>query len=82
MLLAEGLGFGVFVTMDKGVEYELNLGGRTIAMIIRRAKSNRLADILPLVTECLEVMRSIRFGQIVRVTRYMCPLPGPLPKTL
>jgi hypothetical protein len=54
--------------MDKGVEYEQNLGGRTIAIIILRAKSNRLADILPLVAECLEVMRSIRLGQIVRIT--------------
>jgi hypothetical protein len=46
MLLAEGHGFGVFVTMDKGVEYEQNLGGRTIAIIIRRAKSNRLLTFL------------------------------------
>jgi hypothetical protein len=46
--LAESLGFGIFVTMDKGAEYEQNLGGRTIAINILRAKSNRLADILPL----------------------------------
>jgi hypothetical protein len=46
VLLAEGLGFGVFVTIDKGVGYEQNLGGRTIAIIIRRAKSNRLLTFL------------------------------------
>src|ERR1700682_5428750 len=64
--LAKSVGFGIFVTMDKGMEYEQNLGGLTIAIIILRAKSNRLADIVPLAGECLEVMRSIRSGQIVR----------------
>jgi len=31
--LAERLGFEIFVTMDKGVEYEQNLTGRKIAII-------------------------------------------------
>jgi hypothetical protein len=31
--------------MDKGVEYEQNLTGRNIAIIILRRKSNRLGDL-------------------------------------
>ena len=50
--LAESVGFDIFVTLDKGIEYEQNLGGRTIAVVILRAKSNRLADLLPLAGEC------------------------------
>lgn len=33
--------------MDKGMEYEQNLKGRRIAMVIVRARSNRLGDLLP-----------------------------------
>ena len=40
--LADELGYEIFVTMDKGVEYEQNLQHRKLAIIILRAKSNRL----------------------------------------
>jgi predicted nuclease of predicted toxin-antitoxin system len=63
--IAEREGFEIFLTMDKGLEYEQNLVGRQIAVIILRAKSNRLVDLVPLVEACLEQMRSIRLGQIV-----------------
>ena len=46
--LAESAGFEIFVTMDKGLEYEQNLSGRSIVILILRARSNRLADLLPL----------------------------------
>jgi len=65
--IAEGRGFEIFLTMDKGLEYEQNLAGRKIAVIILRAKSNRLADLLRLVEACLTHMRSIKLGQIVRI---------------
>jgi len=62
--IAERQGFEIFVTMDKGIEYEQNLTGRQIAVMVLRAKSNRLADLAPLVDECLRQMRSIRQGHI------------------
>lgn len=65
--IAERQGFEIFLTMDKGLEYEQNLAGREIAVIILRAKSSRLVDLVPLVEACLEQMRSIKLGQIVRV---------------
>jgi hypothetical protein len=37
--LAENAGFEIFVTMDKGLGYEQNLAGRSIAILILRAKS-------------------------------------------
>ena len=40
--LAESAGFDALVTMDKGVEYKQNLANRRIAIVILRAKSNRL----------------------------------------
>jgi hypothetical protein len=51
--LAEEHGFQVFLTVDKGIEYEQNLRGRQIAIVIILAKSNRLIDMLPHVPACI-----------------------------
>src|SRR5712691_5511723 len=67
LALDEVQGFEVFLTMDKGVEYAQNLTGRRIAVVILRAASSRLVDLLPLVDSCLAKMRSIKAGQIVRI---------------
>ena len=49
------------------MEYEQNLRGLGLAIIILRAKSNQLADLLPHVSDCLEQMKSIKPGEVVRV---------------
>ena len=64
---AETAGFGVFLTVDQGIEYQQNLAGRKIAIIVFLAKSNRLKDLLPHVPECLARLETIRPGQIVRL---------------
>ena len=64
---AETAGFDVLLTVDQGIEYQQNLSGRSIAIIILRAKSNRLADLLRLVPASLSCIESIRPGQIVRI---------------
>jgi hypothetical protein len=66
--LAESVGFEIFVGMDKGLEYEQNLTGRSLAILILRAKSNRLADLLPLVPSLLRVMNLARKGEIHRIS--------------
>jgi predicted nuclease of predicted toxin-antitoxin system len=67
LLLAERMGFEVLVTMDKGLQYQQNLLGRSIAVIIVRAQSNRLADLLPYVEACRSIISSIQPGEISRV---------------
>ena len=52
--LAEKSGFQVFLTFDR-------------AVILIRAKSNRLADLLPHSPEVLRVLRSIQLGELVKV---------------
>ena len=42
---AERAKFEVFLTVDQGIEYQQNLTGRQIAIVIFRAKSNRLKDL-------------------------------------
>jgi hypothetical protein len=67
LTLAENSGWEAFVTMDKGIEYQQNLQGRRIAIILLRAKSNRLIDLLPLMPRCLEAQLSIQQGDVVRL---------------
>ena len=65
--LAESLGFDLFLTMDKGVPYQQNLSSRILAIVVIRAKSNRLADLLPHVEGCRGIMRTIQPGQVRRI---------------
>lgn len=65
--LEEDAGFDLFFTMDKGLQYQQNLAGRRLAILIVRARSNRLADLLPHLAACRSIMSSIRPGQVVRV---------------
>lgn len=55
------------ITMDKGLQYQQNLLGRTIAVVVVRAQSNRLADLLPYVEACRSTINSIQPGEILRV---------------
>jgi hypothetical protein len=65
--LAEQAGFEIFVTMDRGLEYQQNLAGRSVAIRVLRGRSNRLADLLPLVPDLLRAVKLARKGQINRI---------------
>lgn len=65
--MAEEAGFQVFLTLDRGIEYQQNLHPRTIAVVIIRSKSNRLVELLPQVTDLLQLLQSIEPGQLVKV---------------
>jgi hypothetical protein len=67
LLTAETAKFEVFLTADQGIEYQQNLTARKLAIIIIRAKSNRLKDLVPLVPPCLARIDSIQPGQVVRI---------------
>ena len=59
--------FEVFITLDKGIQHQQNLAGSEIAVLLIRAKSSRVADILPHIPACLLVLRSIKPGQVMQV---------------
>ncbi len=65
--VAEESGFDVLLTVDKGLAFEPNLAGCRIAIIIVRARSNRLADLLPHAVACVAHISNVRQGQIVRI---------------
>jgi hypothetical protein len=45
--------FDVFVTIDKNLPHQQNLSGLDLAVVVLRARSNRLKDLLPLVPDLL-----------------------------
>jgi len=65
LLLAEEAEFDVFLTVDRGIEFQQNLQSRRLAVLLVRAASNRFADLLPHVPEILKKLESLSPGAIV-----------------
>ena len=65
--LAEHAGIQVFVSLDQGIEFQQNLTGRNIAVLLLRTKSNRMADLIPLAQKTLMSLSSIAPGVLVRI---------------
>jgi hypothetical protein len=59
--------FDVLLTLDKNLPYQQDLKSGRIALLIIRALSNRIQDLLPVVPDCLVALQSIQPGQVVRV---------------
>ena len=58
--------FDVFVTVDRNLSFQQNLDSFSIAVIVLQAKTNRLADLRPLVPSLLKVVESVRRRKIDR----------------
>ena len=52
--------FDVLLTLDKNLPYQQNLDIQRIAVLIVRAPSNRIQDLLPVVPECLAALATIQ----------------------
>lgn len=68
LTLAESAGFQVFLTLDRGIEYQQNLHPRTIAVVIICTKSSQLAELLWHGPDLLQALDCIKPGQLVRMT--------------
>lgn len=67
MKAAEAAKFDVLLTADRGFEYQQNLEKLQIAVIIFCGRSVLLEDLMPLIPACLEHLKSIESGQVVRI---------------
>jgi len=61
LLLAEGR-WDVLLTSDRNIKYQQNMTGRSVSILILRAKSNRMKDLLPLMPACAEALLHIQPG--------------------
>ena len=63
---AEG-SFDILVTMDTGLAYQQSVANHSIAIVILRARSNRLADTRPLMPQLLSALKTIAPGTITTI---------------
>ena len=60
-------GFEVFLTVDQNLSYQQNLRAAKLAVIVLIARSNRLADLLPLMPSVHAALTTIQPGDLVEV---------------
>lgn len=60
--------FDVFITVDQNVGFQQNVAASGIAVIVMRARSNRLKDLLPLAPTVLKRLSQIKPGSVERVS--------------
>jgi hypothetical protein len=61
--------FDVFVTVDRNLSFQQNLPRFEIAVIVLRARSNRLVDLQPLVPKFLAALPKLKPRQLVVIGR-------------
>jgi len=59
--------FDVFLTVDRNLSVQHDVSTFTIAVIVLVAKSNRHADLQPLVPDLLHILEAVVPGQVLKV---------------
>lgn len=57
--------FDVFVTIDSQIQYQQKLSRRRLAILVLKARTNRLADLSPFFPLCATALENIRAGEFV-----------------
>jgi Domain of unknown function (DUF5615) len=58
----------VFITVDRNLAFNDNIAELKVGVVVLHAKSNRLADLEPLVPKVLASIESLRAGQVIHLT--------------
>jgi hypothetical protein len=64
---AAAAGFAALVTADRNLEHQQNVRAAGLGLVVLRARSNRLPDLLPLVPALLEALPRVQPGQVLHV---------------
>ena len=64
--LADGQ-FDALLTVDQGIEYQQNLSGLAISVVVMLAASNDVDDLRPLLPGVEQALASLRTGETMRV---------------
>ena len=65
--LAEENRFDVFLTGDRNLAFQQDLGSRTLAIVVLEAPGTELSQTMPLMPKVMAIMVTLRPGQVVRV---------------
>ena len=61
-------GFGVFLTMDRSLEYQQHVPTVALAIVLLRAPSNDIDDLRPLMLLVRDLLPTLVAGRLVRVS--------------
>lgn len=61
--------FDVFVTADNNLSYQQPLATFQLGIVVLKAPTTKLDDLLPLVPSILEALHSVKAGQVCHVGR-------------
>src|SRR5438874_939384 len=67
LLTRAELSFDVLISIDKGLQHQQNLAGRKLAIVIIRARTNRLIDLEPHFPACAQALSTIQPGQVIEI---------------
>lgn len=56
--------FDVLVTVDKSIPFQQKIAGRPLSVVLLRARSNKLADLRPLVLHLLRALEVVKHGEV------------------
>ena len=59
--------FEVLVTMDRNLEFQQNVAGFEVTILVLLARSNRMVHLRPLVPAILTALKTLRPGELRRV---------------
>jgi predicted nuclease of predicted toxin-antitoxin system len=60
--------YDVFVTADQNLQYQQHLPGFAIGVVVLAARTNRLEDLLPLVSQLLAACPGLSKGEVVIIS--------------
>jgi predicted nuclease of predicted toxin-antitoxin system len=64
LTLAEG-NFEVFLTVDRNMQYQQNLSGRSIAIIVCVGAGTRVKTLRPLMPKVIAALQTLQPGQVI-----------------
>ena len=64
---AESAGFEILLTGDTNINYQQNITGRSISVVVLRAYNNRRKTHIEMMTDVILVLETVKPGQIVEV---------------
>jgi hypothetical protein len=64
---ADRAGFEVIITVDQNMPSQQSLTGRSISLLVVRARTTNLDDLLVIMPDVLDALKGMKQGDVVRV---------------
>lgn len=68
LLRAETAGFTLFLTADQNLPYQQHLPAFRVAVMVLKARSNRIQDLRPLLPKIRQALSIVAPGQVLRLS--------------